>query len=157
MVTSLWFSPKASPVTCIASTASSSIAPPWLAVLCTSEEPFIGVFHCAYLGKLSISSPHFTEPYLYCTWDYSTYIIYVSVLCSPHRPRGGSSSSGRVKNFHFTMSSRPALGPTHPPRRWVSGALPLQWQSKEARAWSYKASINITIYLWPLLQDGTNP
>jgi hypothetical protein len=58
MVTSLWFSPKASPVTCVTSTAGSSNAPPWLAVLRTSELPFISVFHCPNLGELSISSLH---------------------------------------------------------------------------------------------------
>jgi hypothetical protein len=35
------------------------------------------------------------------------------------RLRGRSSSPGRVKNFLFSTSSRPALGPTH----WVPGAL----------------------------------
>jgi hypothetical protein len=29
----------------------------------------------------------------------------------------------KVKNFHFSMSSRPAVGPTQPPIQWVSGAL----------------------------------
>jgi hypothetical protein len=37
------------------------------------------------------------------------------------RPRGRSSSPGRVKNFHFSMSSRPALGSTQPPIEWVPG------------------------------------
>jgi hypothetical protein len=27
----------------------------------------------------------------------------------------------RVKNFHFSMWSRPALGPTQPPIQWVRG------------------------------------
>jgi hypothetical protein len=31
------------------------------------------------------------------------------------RPRGRGSSPGRVKNFHFSMSSRPVLGSTQPP------------------------------------------
>jgi hypothetical protein len=33
-----------------------------------------------------------------------------------------SSSPGRVKNFHFSISSRPALGPTQPPTQCVPGA-----------------------------------
>jgi hypothetical protein len=39
--------------------------------------------------------------------------------------RGGwSSSPGRVKNFHFSTSSRSALGSTQPPIQWVPGAFP---------------------------------
>jgi hypothetical protein len=37
--------------------------------------------------------------------------------------RGGSSSPGRVNNFHFSKSSRPALGSPQPPIKWVPGAL----------------------------------
>jgi hypothetical protein len=38
--------------------------------------------------------------------------------------RGGRSSSpGRVKNFLFSTSSTPALGPTQPPIQWVRRAL----------------------------------
>jgi hypothetical protein len=36
---------------------------------------------------------------------------------------GRSSSPGGVKNFHFSMSSRPALGSTQPPIQWLPGAL----------------------------------
>jgi hypothetical protein len=39
------------------------------------------------------------------------------------RPRVRSSSPGRVKNFHFFMSSRPALGFTQPPIQWERGGL----------------------------------
>jgi hypothetical protein len=34
-----------------------------------------------------------------------------------------SSSPGRVKNFLFSTSSRPALRPTQPPNQWVPGSL----------------------------------
>jgi hypothetical protein len=39
------------------------------------------------------------------------------------RPRGWGSSPGRVKNFLFSTSSRPALGSTQPPIQWVTWAL----------------------------------
>jgi hypothetical protein len=39
------------------------------------------------------------------------------------RPRGRSSSPGRVKNFLFSTSSRLALGPTEPPVERVRSAL----------------------------------
>jgi hypothetical protein len=39
------------------------------------------------------------------------------------RPRGRGSSHGRVKNFLFSTSSRPALGFTHPRIQLVPGAL----------------------------------
>jgi hypothetical protein len=32
--------------------------------------------------------------------------------------------TSRVKNVHFSMLSRPALGPTQPSIQWVPGALP---------------------------------
>jgi hypothetical protein len=35
--------------------------------------------------------------------------------------RGRGSSPGRVKNFHFSMLSRLALGSTQPPIQWVPG------------------------------------
>jgi hypothetical protein len=36
---------------------------------------------------------------------------------------GSELSPGKVKNFLFSTSSRPALGPTQPPIEWVLGAL----------------------------------
>jgi hypothetical protein len=37
--------------------------------------------------------------------------------------RGRSSSPNRVKNFHFSTSSSPAMGSTQPPIQWVPVAL----------------------------------
>jgi hypothetical protein len=48
------------------------------------------------------------------------------VLCGllrTGRPRSRNSSRGRVKNFLFSTSSRPALGSAQPPIQWVMGAL----------------------------------
>jgi hypothetical protein len=42
---------------------------------------------------------------------------------------GGSWSPGRVKNFHFSISSRSALGSTQPPTKWVPG---VKRQGREA-------------------------
>jgi hypothetical protein len=36
----------------------------------------------------------------------------------------GVPSPGRVNNFHFSISSRPALGFTQPPMQRVAGSLP---------------------------------
>jgi hypothetical protein len=41
------------------------------------------------------------------------------------RPKGRSSSPGMVKNFLFSTSSIPALGPTKNPIQWVPGAFSL--------------------------------
>jgi hypothetical protein len=50
------------------------------------------------------------------------------------RLRGRSSSPGRVKNFLFSTSSRPALGSTQPPIQWVQGVLSqgVKWPGCEA-------------------------
>jgi hypothetical protein len=49
-------------------------------------------------------------------------------------PRGQSSCPSKVKNFHFSTLSRPALGPIQPPIQWVPGALSfgVKWQEYEA-------------------------
>jgi hypothetical protein len=49
--------------------------------------------------------------------------IAQSVLLGVGRPRGRSSSPSRIKNFLFSLSSRPAMGPTQSPIRWVPGIL----------------------------------
>jgi hypothetical protein len=40
-----------------------------------------------------------------------------------HDTGGQSLSPGRAKNFLFSTSSRPDMGSTQPPIRWVLGAL----------------------------------
>jgi hypothetical protein len=61
-----------------------------------------------------------------------TMFANVSPTCSRYsdwlrarRPRGRIPSPGRVKNFLFSTSSRPALGSTQPPIQWVpAGSFP---------------------------------
>jgi hypothetical protein len=50
------------------------------------------------------------------------------------RLRGQSTSPGRVRNFLFSSSSRPALGPIHLPIQWVPGALSLVVKRPERKA-----------------------
>jgi hypothetical protein len=48
----------------------------------------------------------------------------VGIAAAYGRVGGGRSSSlGGGNNFHFTMLSRPVLGPTQPPIQWVPLAL----------------------------------
>jgi hypothetical protein len=56
------------------------------------------------------------------------------------RLRGRSSSPGGVKNFHFSTSSRPALGFTQPSIQWVPGAL--SREGKAVGAWSWPLTSN---------------
>jgi hypothetical protein len=48
------------------------------------------------------------------------------------RPRGRSSSPGRVKNFLLCTLFRSALGPTQPSTQWVSAALS-PWVKRQGR------------------------
>jgi hypothetical protein len=47
--------------------------------------------------------------------------VGIATSYGPGRPRGRSSSPGRVNNFLFSMSSSPVLGSTQPPIQWVPG------------------------------------
>jgi hypothetical protein len=56
------------------------------------------------------------------------------------RRRGRSSSPRRVKNFLFSTSSRPGLGPTQPPLQWLpGGSLP---GGKAAGVWGWPLTSN---------------
>jgi hypothetical protein len=55
-----------------------------------------------------------------------------SDLLRAGRQRGRSSNPGRVKNFHFFISSRTDLGPTQRPIQWVPGLFPLEIKRPES-------------------------
>jgi hypothetical protein len=101
------------------------------------------------------------------------FLLHVSIfLVSPQEPgqlsgitqyyglddQGFESQNG-LRNFLFTTSSRPALGPTQPPIQWALGALSLgvKWLECEAdhsplsgaevkNAWSYTSTPPIRLH-----------
>jgi hypothetical protein len=73
----------------------------------------------------AISSSEMSVDFQRTTWRYKEQgqrSLYNDWLRAG-RPRGRSSSPGAGKNFHFSMSSRPTMGPTQPPIEWVPGAI----------------------------------
>jgi hypothetical protein len=83
---------------------------------------------CRILNMLNYKTNPTCEQY---EQECNAYILFLAEIAqSVYRlatgwtTRGrGSSSPGRVKNFHFSMAPRPALGSTQPPIKWVPGAL----------------------------------
>jgi hypothetical protein len=57
-----------------------------------------------------------------------------SVWLQAERQRGRDLSAVRVTNFHFSISSRPALGPIQPPIYWEPVALSSGVKQQERRA-----------------------
>jgi hypothetical protein len=55
-----------------------------------------------------------------------------------------SSSPGEGNNFHFSMSSRPALGSTQPPIQWVPRALSPEIK-RPGREADYSATANAEV------------
>jgi hypothetical protein len=50
-------------------------------------------------------------------------VVGIVTSCRVLDQRRESSSPGKDKNFSLSVSSRPAVGSTHPPMHWVPGAL----------------------------------
>jgi hypothetical protein len=50
------------------------------------------------------------------------------------RPKGRGSSIGGAKNFRFSISFRPALGPINPPIQWVLGVRSSRVKRQEREA-----------------------
>jgi hypothetical protein len=86
----------------------------FLQALCTDMEMYLLEWTGIYVSILSVLYDtrifwHFPERSRYSDW------------LRAGRPRARSSSSGRVKNFLFLMSFRPALGYTQPPIQCIPG------------------------------------
>jgi hypothetical protein len=76
---------------------------------------FITVFSFSFaFSTFSSSHSFFPEP-----GEHTRYSDWLRA----GRPRGRSSSPGRVKNFLFSKLSRPALGSTQPPIQCAPGVL----------------------------------
>jgi hypothetical protein len=80
--------------------------------------------------------PYKDRGYVSVLWGHSRY----SDCLQAGRQRGWSSGPGRVKNFHFSISSRPALGFTQPLIQRVSGGA--FHGSKAAGVWSWPLTCN---------------
>jgi hypothetical protein len=68
------------------------------------------------------------------------YISRYSDWLRAGRSQGQSSSPGDDKNFHFSMSSKPALGPT--PASYLMGTGDSFPGKKAARAWNWPLTSN---------------
>jgi hypothetical protein len=87
----------------------------------TATRELTGQDSCALNTVVARSSSLFFVLCFYLPSFFPPFILFPSLRSG--RPRGRSSSPGRVKNFLFSTSSRPALRSTQPPLRRVPGAL----------------------------------
>jgi hypothetical protein len=92
--------------------------------------------HSGYVQATSrLVWPVSTDPPIFNVFFWSVLLLHhvhsllrlvalsVQRLLRAARPRGRSSSLCRVKNFHFSVSFKLALGSTQPPIQWVPGCL----------------------------------
>jgi hypothetical protein len=73
---------------------------------------------CECFHKTIINTGNLEKP------STGTYRSWYSDWLRAGRPSGRSSSPGRVMNFLFSTSSRPALGSTQPFIQWYGGSFP---------------------------------
>jgi hypothetical protein len=83
-----------------------------------------------YISSKATSTQRLIQLCEETAWERSRYSDWLRAA----RPRGRSSSPGRVQNFLFSTASRPALGSIQPPIQWVPGALSpeVKWLGREA-------------------------
>jgi hypothetical protein len=105
-----------------------------------------------FLIKSYLNSDMNPSSVCYCSWIFKIKIFFKSPITYNYytcrysdglpaeRPRGRSLSPGKGKDFLFSTSSRPVLGPTQPPIQWVTGGSFLG--SKAAGAWSWPLTSN---------------
>jgi hypothetical protein len=62
---------------------------------------------------------------------------------------GRSSSPGSVKNFLFSLSSRPAVGSTQPPIQWVRGVKRPGREADHSPPTSAEVKKNVDLYIHP--------
>jgi hypothetical protein len=60
---------------------------------------------------------------------------------------GGSSIPVRVNNFHFSVSSRPALGSTQPAIKWVLGVKRQGREADHSPPTSAEVKKNVDLYI----------
>jgi hypothetical protein len=93
---------------------------------CVSEISFIGILGRKFVngaGKLGVKPVSHIQANYECVLGMRLYLTYMTYYLRAGRPRCRSSSPGKVKNVHFSISYRPVLGATQPPIQKVPKAL----------------------------------
>jgi hypothetical protein len=99
-------------------------------------EPTTPVFERAKTVHALDRAPTVTGSLVHCH-----YVIASRPPLSYRNPNSNDSSSGRVKNFLFSTSSRPALGPTQPSIQWGLGALS-PWVKRQGREADHSSPVS---------------